>query len=734
MEPRWEQEIFVVAEKEIFGGRCCRLALLLQEILNLFREFEELTSKKSGLQALCEVHWGLDRAKSFLHRVANSSILYLAITCDSVASKFMRIKEFLIQSLRNLEPNIPDKFAQQVSRFINELQGISFESNASDKDAGKELLLLLQKEKEDPDFSVDVELEVFGLNYCKFCKPELSEETCAAELACSCPASPSEMGSQTSTSEQDSDFSSELCFLEFHPRGAAIGTKDSVSGSCHPLTPPQEFVCPISLQIMSDPVIISSGQTYERVCIEKWFEEGHDTCPKTQQKLTHLVVTPNYCVKGLITSWCERYSFPLPRAPSPMPSPITSSVVAFSECVTEKAYLPHSDSTPLSSCEVATIGSPRFVPDGVIKRLGMQNGFPVSHRTSGSVMNTLNDYAKVLCRSPKPSFRCEQLKAVEDIRRLCRDNSDTRIYIGDAGLIPALVHFLNVAFRFDDDDAMEISCLALLNVAINNCRNKAEIVNVGAVSLLLKILGSEAPLSVREAAIAVFLTVSCLDENKPTLGSSGVIPHLISHLDSGTARGVKDALTTLFNLSIFPGNHACLLKEGMIQKINKLLTLGDLELTEKCITILHNLMLLEETHRVIAETDGCLSVLADVFDTGTPKEKDLIVGIFLTLSKAGADYTRLMLNEGVIPSLVMLSVNGTMRGREKAQKLLQHFREQRQKDTVLHDVVEVLCSSKSSKAEDLLGKSAKALLRKKTGTGLSLAIFRKSKSFSFPRC
>ena len=32
---------------------------------------------------------------------------------------------------------------------------------------------------------------------------------------------------------------------------------------------------------MSDPVIICSGQTYERVCIEKWFSEGNDTCPKT---------------------------------------------------------------------------------------------------------------------------------------------------------------------------------------------------------------------------------------------------------------------------------------------------------------------------------------------------------------------------------------------------------------------------------------------------------------------
>jgi hypothetical protein len=36
--------------------------------------------------------------------------------------------------------------------------------------------------------------------------------------------------------------------------------------------PPEELRCPISLQLMSDPVIVASGQTYERVCIEKWFQ------------------------------------------------------------------------------------------------------------------------------------------------------------------------------------------------------------------------------------------------------------------------------------------------------------------------------------------------------------------------------------------------------------------------------------------------------------------------------
>lgn len=84
----------------------------------------------------------------------------------------------------------------------------------------------------------------------------------------------------------------------------------------------EEFRCPISLQLMSYPVIICSGQTYERVCMEKWFSEGHDMCPKTQQKLSYLFVTPNYCVKGLIGSWCQKNGIRALEPPRPTSLPL----------------------------------------------------------------------------------------------------------------------------------------------------------------------------------------------------------------------------------------------------------------------------------------------------------------------------------------------------------------------------------------------------------------------------
>ena len=44
---------------------------------------------------------------------------------------------------------------------------------------------------------------------------------------------------------------------------------------------PDEFVCPISMEVMVEPVLAADGFTYERQAIEQWFELGHRSSPRT---------------------------------------------------------------------------------------------------------------------------------------------------------------------------------------------------------------------------------------------------------------------------------------------------------------------------------------------------------------------------------------------------------------------------------------------------------------------
>ncbi|KAK1312709.1 U-box domain-containing protein 16 [Acorus calamus] len=74
--------------------------------------------------------------------------------------------------------------------------------------------------------------------------------------------------------------------------------------------PPSDFRCPITLELMRDPVVVASGQTYDRASITRWIASGRATCPKTGQALTHLRLVPNRVLKGLISKWCRECGIP----------------------------------------------------------------------------------------------------------------------------------------------------------------------------------------------------------------------------------------------------------------------------------------------------------------------------------------------------------------------------------------------------------------------------------------
>ncbi|XVF47013.1 hypothetical protein PTKIN_Ptkin03bG0074900 [Pterospermum kingtungense] len=90
---------------------------------------------------------------------------------------------------------------------------------------------------------------------------------------------------------------------------------------------PQYFICPISLQIMKDPVTAVTGITYDRESIEQWLKTAKDTtCPVTKQPLpSDSDLTPNHMLQRLIQKWStENASNGIDRIPTPK-SPLSRS-------------------------------------------------------------------------------------------------------------------------------------------------------------------------------------------------------------------------------------------------------------------------------------------------------------------------------------------------------------------------------------------------------------------------
>jgi Mg-chelatase subunit ChlD len=62
---------------------------------------------------------------------------------------------------------------------------------------------------------------------------------------------------------------------------------------------PSEFLCPITYEVMTDPVTLSDGHTYERTAIEQWLQT-HNTSPLSNSRVSLADLKPNYALRSAI--------------------------------------------------------------------------------------------------------------------------------------------------------------------------------------------------------------------------------------------------------------------------------------------------------------------------------------------------------------------------------------------------------------------------------------------------
>ena len=70
-----------------------------------------------------------------------------------------------------------------------------------------------------------------------------------------------------------------------------------------PAEVPENLCCPISMELMTQPVIAADGFTYDRASIEAWLARGKTTSPTTGAPLAHTHLTPNHLVKSMIAEY-----------------------------------------------------------------------------------------------------------------------------------------------------------------------------------------------------------------------------------------------------------------------------------------------------------------------------------------------------------------------------------------------------------------------------------------------
>ena len=76
------------------------------------------------------------------------------------------------------------------------------------------------------------------------------------------------------------------------------------SPSHRAMEPPDAFMCPITQELMEDPVVTADGHTFERKEVAAWLGR-RNISPLTGEPLPHTGLVPNVVLRGLIQEFRE---------------------------------------------------------------------------------------------------------------------------------------------------------------------------------------------------------------------------------------------------------------------------------------------------------------------------------------------------------------------------------------------------------------------------------------------
>ncbi|KAG4956044.1 hypothetical protein JHK85_042424 [Glycine max] len=384
------------------------------------------------------------------------------------------------------------------------------------------------------------------------------------------------------------------------------------------LTVPKDFCCPISLDLMRDPVIISTGQTYDRSSISRWMEEGHTTCPKTGQILAHTRLVLNRALRNLIVQWCTAHGVPLE------PPEVTDAMgEAFPSACPSKAALEANRAT-------ATL---------LIQQLagGSQAGKTVAAR---------------------------------EIRLLAKTGKENRAFIAEAGAIPYLRNLLSSPNAV----AQENSVTALLNLSIFD-KNKSRIMDEeGCLGSIVDVLRFGHTTEAKENAAATLFSLSAVHDYKKIIaGEIGAVEALAGLLQEGTPRGKKDAVTALFNLSTHTENCVRMIEAGAVTALVG--ALGNEGVAEEAAGALALIVRQPIGAKAVVNEESAVAGLIGMMRCGTPRGKENVVAALLELCRSGgaAATERVVKAPALAGLLQTLLFTGTKRARRKAASLARVF-------------------------------------------------------------
>ncbi|XP_022758761.1 U-box domain-containing protein 9-like [Durio zibethinus] len=399
--------------------------------------------------------------------------------------------------------------------------------------------------------------------------------------------------------------------LKFNKRSTATTTTSSLKLH-EALSCPQEFKCPLSKELMRDPVILSSGQTYDRPFIQKWLNAGNRTCPRTQQVLSHTVLIPNHLIREMILQWCKSQGIELPN--------------------------------------------------------------PVQYGKEEGVTEAERDHFFSLLEKLSTALP-EQKEAANELRLLTKRMPSFRALFGEfVDAIPQLLAPLSGSKSQSGvhPDLQEDVITTLLNLSIHDSNKKMVAETPMVIPLLMEALRT-GTIETRSNAAAALFTLSALDSNKALIGKSGALKPLIDLLDEGHPLAMKDVASAIFNLCIIHENKARAVRDGAVSVILKKIMDG--VHVDELLAILAMLSTHQRAIEEIGELGAVPCLLRIVRESTCERNKENCIAILHTVClNDRTKWKALREEENTHGTISKLAQDGTSRAKRKANGILERLR------------------------------------------------------------
>lgn len=72
---------------------------------------------------------------------------------------------------------------------------------------------------------------------------------------------------------------------------------------------PEEFICPLTLEIFTDPLMDKRGMNWERSAILEWLNRGNTTCPLTREPMGFRSLIPNVNIRTRVEHWKRDHGY-----------------------------------------------------------------------------------------------------------------------------------------------------------------------------------------------------------------------------------------------------------------------------------------------------------------------------------------------------------------------------------------------------------------------------------------